>query len=206
MKSEKLLNEKQKLLFDAIKELLPDQSLVSVISELSGIGHEATYRRFRGEISLKFEELIVLCNHFHISMDSLVDGTGQNQILCKYSPLNLTDGGDYLTFVKNSSDSLERTKSSPQGEIMLSAVDVPIFHILPYRELALFKLFSWSKIVYGYKADYDTFVKETETGEYNKSLEGYYQKIMINYQLIPSTEIWTDFTTDAIIKLLNYHY
>jgi len=203
MKSEKLLNEKQKFLFDIIKKLSPDKTLASVISGLLGGSNESAYRRIRGEVPLYFEEAVILCNHFHISMDSLVGGTGQNQILCNYSPLNLTDVNDYLIFVKNASDSLERSGLSHKCEIILSAIDIPLFHVLPYRELTLFKLFSGSKSVYGCKTDYDTFAKEVGT---NKCMDEYHEKTMINYQLIPSTEIWTDSTTDAIIKLLNYHY
>jgi len=68
-----ILNKKQVILFKKIKELLPDKSLVTVISEQLGLGEEATYRRIRGEVPISFDDAAKLCHHYQISMDSIVD-------------------------------------------------------------------------------------------------------------------------------------
>ena len=204
MKNQEIKNEHQLALFNKIQQTLPDKnSLVYVLSDLLEVGADATYRRIRGEKPISFAEAVKLCKHFQISMDALADvATDSNFIRCRYSPLDFNDIKDFMTFVQVSSDIFEKTRLTPDGEIIMSAVDVPIFHILPYRELTYFKLFSWSKSTYDFTTDYETFVKEGGT---NETLEKNYDKIMKNYQLIPSTEIWTTNTTDTILRLLNYH-
>ena len=205
MQNKETKNINQVKLFDLIKKTLPkSEALVYAVSEFLGIGSTAAYNRINGNKPISFEETIKLCEHFNITLDSIVNNFAyKNLIQCRYSPLNLTDMNDFTTFVQVASDSLEKTRLSPKGEIILSALDIPIFHLLPYRELTQFKLFSWNKSVYGYSADFDTFVKEKG---FNEILDKNYEKILKNYQLIPSTEIWTDNTFDTILKLLNYHF
>jgi len=203
MKNSEIKNKNQVLLFGLIQKALPKHiAMVDEISELLGIGVDAAYRRIRGDKPVSLEEAIKLCRHFQISMNSFVDATYSNHIQCRYAPLNLSDITDFITFVQVSSNNFEDTRLTPGGEIILSAVDVPIFNILPYKELTLFKLFSWSKSVYDFTTDYETFVKEVENIE---SLNTNYENILKNYQLVPSTEIWTDNTIDAVLRLLNYH-
>ena len=203
MQNRKIKNENQVILFDLIRKTWQKNiALVDEVSELLGLGTTATYRRMRGDKPISLEETVKLCRHFNISMDSLVGVTHKNHIQCRYAPLNLSDITDFITFVQVSSNNFEDTRLTPGGEIILSAVDVPIFNILPYKELTLFKLFSWSKSVYDFTADYETFVNEVEKIE---SLNKNYEIILNSYHLVPSTEIWTDSTIDAVLRLLSYH-
>ena len=195
----------QKKLFDQIQKVKPAHlSLVDAVADALRISNDSVYRRIRGDMMIDIEETVKLCSHFQISMDSLADiDPNKSYIRCRYTPLNLENMKDYMTFVQVASDLFENTRLALEGEIIMSAVDVPIFLILPYRELTAFKLFSWSKSTYGYTADFDAFVKEGWVD--NQTLENIHEKIKRNYQLIPSTEIWTTSTTDTILRLLIYH-
>ena len=204
MENNKKKNKNQIMLFKRIEKDLPaNHNLAHVISEFLEIGYAAAYSRIRGDKPISFEETVKLCNYFNISVDSVVGITDKNHIHCRYTPLDLTDMTDFLTFVQVASKNLEDTKLAPEGEIIMSAVDVPIFNILPYKELTSFKLFSWSKSIYNFMGDYETFVKESRNIE---SLNQIYENILNNYQLVPSTEIWTNSTIDTVLRLLNYHF
>ena len=196
--------ENQVALFDTIKKALPERdALPHVISDLLGIVLDGAYRRIRGDTPISFDEALKLCQHFNISLGSLANvATRTNFIECRYSPLDLTALKDFMTFVEVAADNFEETRLAPEGEIILTAIDVPIFHLLPYRELTLFKIFSWNQSIYGYEADFDTFLKESGS---NEILAMNYERIKGNYQFIPSTEIWTANTMDVILKLLSHH-
>ena len=204
MKNQAIKNENQVILFKKIHQSLPDKnSLVYVLSDLLGVGIDATYRRIRGEKPINYEEAIKLCRYFQISMDSLADiDPDKNRIQCNYTPLNLRNLTDYMLYIQVLSTNVERTRSIPESEILMSASDVSVFSLLPYNESTFFKLYSWCKNVYGFSGGYDEFVKELDTTELLKC----YEKIVRNYQLIPSTEIWTSNTIDTFLRLLNYHY
>ena len=203
MKNREIKTRNQIKLLELIKkEISPSMNLVDAVSEKLGVAHAATYRRMRGEKIMSFDEAVKLCNAFNISMDSFVSVTNQKLIQCHYTPLNLSDIKDFILFVQTSLESFENIKKA-KGELILTAVDIPIFHLLPYKELTLFKLFSWSKSVYDFTGDYEAFVKETDGVE---TLSINYKKILDNYRLIPSTEVWTDNTTDTIVRLIRHHF
>jgi len=203
MKHQEISNENQIILFDLIqKELSANLSLVNVISDLLDISADAAYRRIRGVKPIDFEEAVKLCRHFQISMDSFANITRKNKIQCNYLPLNLSDFNGYMIYMQTLSANIERIKTSPKGQIILSALDIPVFNMLAYKELTFFKIFSWYKNVYGFSAGYDEFVEGLNTDELLKL----YEKIVKDYQLIPSTEIWTSNTIDTFLRLLSYHY
>ena len=53
----------------------------------------------------------------------------------------------------------------------------------------------------GFPDSYDVFIQGFNTDEFVK----YYNKIVLSYRMIPSTEIWMSNTIDSFLKLLNYH-
>ena len=194
----------QVMFFDLIPHPLPaNQTLVSAVADVLGINVDSAYRRIRGDTLLSFDEAIKLSKRFRISMDSFANVTfDKNYIRCRYSPLHLKDMNDYLTFIQHISEHIDRLKTAPGSEIFVSTVDIPLLNLFAYRELTLFKLFSWSKCVYGYKYDFETFVKEKEKVE---TLDSLHARIAQNYQIVDSTEIWTAGTVDATLRLINYH-
>ena len=194
--------EDQARFFDMIQHTLPaNHVLVDVVSELLNVGIDASYRRIRGAKLLDFEEIMILCKHFRISMDSIT-GFIDKQLHCEFAPVNVVDTNSYLPFAIEWSNSLEYFRGSSESEIILSATDIPAFNLLSYNELAFFQLFAWNKAVSDFPDGYDEFVNEQNTIEFSK----YYQKISRNYQLIPSTEIWTDNTLDSFLKSISYHF
>jgi len=193
----------QILFFEEIKKSLVSKfTFVDEISDLLNVSQDAAYRRIRGEKLINLEETFVLSKHFGISLDSFVGITENNKIQCKYTPLDLSDINNYCKYLQTISENLNRIKSVPESEIIMTASDIPIFHFYMFNELTFFKLFSWNKSVYGYKKTFEEFVDDFKTDDVLK----FYKKISSNYQLIPSTEIWTENSIDLLLKSIEYSY
>ena len=101
----------------------------------------------------------------------------------------------------NISKSLEKLRISDGSNILMSAVDIPVFHLIHHKELTFFKLYTWAHSVYNYEGSFDDFMKAIATPE----LDGYYQKIIKDFELTPSTEIWTENTINTTISLISYY-
>jgi hypothetical protein len=192
------------MFFDLIQKSLPaNLALVDVVSDLLGIGSDASYRRIRGDKPISFEEAIKLSTHFRISMDELSNVvTDKNFIRCRYSPLNLENMADYLAYIQTISNNTEGIRKLPENEIIISATDIPIFSILMHKELSYFRIFSWSKSVYGYTGSFEDYCKELD---HTTSILSHLKNIEKNYLCIPSTELWTANTIDSTLKLLDFH-
>lgn len=194
----------QKGLFDEIlKKMPPRYALVDVVSELLEISSDAAYRRIRGDKVMDIFETTILCDRFGISFDALfLTTTANTNPAYSYTPLDLGDTDNYGIYMESLSARLERLRSSPGAEIISSALDVPLFHFLPYKDLTFFKLFAWTSSIRGSVGHYEEFVKKIES----PSLLDCYNRIVASHRLIPSKEIWTNSTTDTFLRLLNFHF
>ena len=201
MKTELVKNENQVLLFDLIQKVLPTNlAMVDAISDLLNISTDAAYRRIRGVKMLDFEEAVLLCNHFKISLDTFVNLSHKEQIHFRFTPL-VNNMQNQVVYLQNLLDDIDSVRIA-EGEMIISAANLPDFNYFSYRELILFVLFVWDSSVYGFTGSFDKFTKNVD---FNILLD-YYDKIVKSYQLVPSTEIWTTDTIDRLLTLLNHHY
>ena len=197
------MNKHQLMLFNLIQKTLPPNLNVgNVISELLNVSQDAAYRRIRGDKAIDFEEAVLLCNHFHISLDLLAKITDEKNIQCQYSPIDLRDLNSYIAYLHDLADSIESVRMAPDGELLFTAVDIPIYHYSAFREMTFFKLFSWSNSAYGFTGAYEEFISRLNEHDLMKCFD----RIVKNYLLCPSTEIWTDDTIDRTLKLIYHHY
>ena len=202
MKNLKTKNRNQVKFFDLIKKELPaNLALVEVVADLLGVGTDATYRRIRGDKPLDFEEIVKLCKHFQISFDSLVGIKSAHQFDCIYRPINLSIPNEYGNYMFDLSKSVAKLRTYEDSNIITSASDIPLFHLVFYKELRFFKLYTWFHSVYGYDGCLDEFMQEIETPD----IVICHQKISKDYELIPSSEIWTENTINATLGLISYY-
>lgn len=191
----------QSRLFAQIEEKLPDHlALVDVVSDCLGVSSDAAYRRIRADKILDLNETALLCRKFNLSADNILDiSTGMTDY--KYTPLDLQDIQNYYIYMQRLSVNIERLRKTG-GEIILSATDVPVFHFLAFKDLTFFKLFAWTNSIYECPGTFEDFQIRTESVE----LLDCYSKIDSEFRRLPSTEVWTQATTDTFLKLLSYHY
>jgi len=202
MENDKNILDVQKRLFQEIKKNLPARFvLVDVISEALNIGSDAAYSRIRCDKLLNIKEAYTLCRQFKIPFDLSAGVRNVHQFDCVYKPVDVSASGEFQNYMFALLKSLEKLRASHDPSILMSATDIPIFHLISYKELIFFKLYTWAHSVYNYKGSLGDFTKEIETPE----IIGYFQKISKDYELIPSTEIWMDATMDTTLKLISYY-
>ena len=195
--------EVQLAFFDIIRKKMPNHlKLADEIGDLLEIGSDSSYRRIRGEKELTLSELIKLCNHYNISLDSVV-GNKHNDIIFRYNPLDLTNLNNYRVYIKQFAGSVQALANAQNKEMYYTAEDIPIFHFLPFNELTFFKVYVWYNAMSNNDITYDRFVMQMTNKE---ELFECYDKMYNSYSNIPSTEIWTVQTIDPILRLLDYYF
>jgi transcriptional regulator with XRE-family HTH domain len=199
---EKKLNDLQRLLFEQLKnQEIGNVLLVDVLSDLLNISNDAVYRRMRGEKRLDIDELTKICTHFNISFDTLL-GTKESGLQFNYIPLDLSNKDVYKLYMKQLLLSFSALSNASEKEMFFTAIDIPMFHFLPHTELTLFKVFSWSNSTGAFQGSYSNFCNQIKDVE----LLEIYNQLVTAYNEIPSVEIWTEGTFDAILRLIDYYF
>jgi hypothetical protein len=193
--------EIQKNFFEIVKNrLAPNLRLADVVSEILDVGTDSAYRRIRGEKELSLSELSRLSRYFNISIDSILNLESDN-IMFKYTPLDLRDMDNYYTYMDNLSTLIESVSKSKEKEMYFMALDIPLPHFTPFLELTFFKIYTWFQSVNDLQITYDKFVENLDKDR----LLVYYNKIRDSYKQVPSTEVWTNNTIEPILRLLDYY-
>jgi hypothetical protein len=191
----------QKILFEAIKnKSFSNLCQADVVADALKISNDSAYRRLRGEKKLSINEMITLCQHFNISVDAIINYQSDN-VLFKYTPLDLSNMDNYYTYMDNLSKLIEAISSSKEKEIIFTGLDIPIPNFMPFKELTLFKVYTWFQSVNNLQITYEQFISDLDA----ERLLTYYNKITNAYKQIPSTEVWTNNTIDVTLHLLEYY-
>lgn len=194
--------QQQIIFFDRIKDLIPaNTSMVHELADMLEISTDSMYRRIRGETSLTFDEVGILCNHFKISFDSFINLESGN-VTFNYT---LMEEGQisfkkYLTSMRND---LKIIKSAKTPLITYACEDIPIFHNINFIDIASFKMMYWMKAILN--------VPELESVQFSANavsdeLKALGQEIYTLYCSIPSIEIWTETTIRSTLKQIEFFW
>ncbi|MCL1973609.1 MAG: hypothetical protein FWG54_02180 [Bacteroidetes bacterium] len=202
MKNRKKFLEIQRKLMEEVQKKLPENRVwADEIAELFEVSVSSMYRRIRGEQLLSLDEICALCQRFDISFDALMNVKTPRQFDCVYSPVNSAIYQEYQDYISSLFQNFERIKASESSSILLSAADIPLFHLLACDELRFFNLFTYANSVYDYEGSMEEFLEEMKTPE----IVHYHHQISDAYEHIPSTEIWTNNTLVPTLKLISYY-
>ena len=194
--------ERQKYFFEIIKnKLAKNIRLADTICDILNISSDSAYRRLRGEKELSLSELSTLCSHFDISMDSILNYNSDYSMF-KYSPLDISNIDAYYNYMEHITALYEGLVSAEEKSISATAQDILMFHFLPYTDLTFFKLYAWYQSSSVKYMAYNDFIKKLD----RERLEGLYKRISNAYKQVPSLEIWSVNTIDAIISAIDYYY
>ncbi len=195
--------EIQKYFFETLKSRLPVHvRLADQISDLLKISPDSAYRRIRGEKGLSMLELRTLCRHFDISVDSILNLQSDNVIFHRSCLIEGNYINNYFSHIKQVSERFEILASSKTKEIYYIAEDIPFFHVMPFAELMLFKVYVWYQMCSKENISFDKFI----TYPYQKELSEYHQIIGKSYERVSSNEVWVKNTIDTTLHLLEYYY
>lgn len=195
-------NHIQKQLFQQIKNSLPPHiSMVDEIGELLGISYDSVYRRIRGEKPVTLNELKLLCDRFHLSLDNVLqlhtDKVLFTDMEANGSVTNFTD------YVEGLLMQLKYFNSFKNRQLLYLSKDIPIFYFFYNRELAAFKSFFWSKSILNDPAFADlSFSSKAfdDTASYELG-----QKVLAEYNKLPSTELWNYESINSTILQIQYY-
>ncbi len=192
----------QKELFTHIKNSLPQHvSMVDKIADLLNISYDSVYRRIRGEKPVTLSELKVLCEHFNLSLDQVLQ-LHSNKVLFTDMEANgsVTNFEDYM---QGLIIQLEYFNSFKHKQLLYLSKDVPIFYFFYFKELTAFKSFFWSRSILG-----DPAFEGKNFSLDNFAAEEYFklgQKILKEYNKIPCSELWNYESINSTISQIEYY-
>lgn len=191
----------QSLFLETVRSRVPPNiSFADDLSEVLRISRDSAYRRIRGETVLTLDEVKLLCNHYHISLDALLAPTS-NTVTFHHRLI----GHDNFTFdhwLRSILDNLDMMRSFTQLELIYQAKDLPIFQYFNYPELTAFKIFFWNKSVL--TRDYvDNNFRPDIVQKERMSIA---RRIYERYGALPSTEIWCEETANITLRQIEFHY
>ena len=193
--------QSQEFLFQRIKELLPPHaSLVDSIANILHVSSDSAYRRIRGETPLVLDEARVLCQHFKISLDQLLN-VKEGSTLFQNVRIDLKN----YSYEKYLTDLVKQVKyisSFIHKEIIYLTKDMPIFHNFYYQPLIAFRYFFWMKTIIQHP---DFRNREFTLNCVSPDIEALSRELALSYNATPSSEIWnTESINSAILQIEFY--
>lgn len=136
----------QQTLFRHLKERLPAHlSLAEELGNLLVLSADSVYRRIRGEKPITLVELKVICEHYHLSVDQLLQ-MNNDSVLFQAPGITQTS----VPFVEHMKRMLAQFtwfNSFKQRDIHYLCKDAPFWYFYLFPEMAAFKTFFWCKTI-----------------------------------------------------------
>jgi len=201
------LNDLQTRLIAIIKNKLPQgKSLGRELGDVLHLSSDSVYRRMRGETALTLNEIARISKHFEISMDEVIgmQNSGES-VMFRYYRLQNRDYENYLKFILDEFTSSAKKKDA---RIIYSAKDIPIFYFFLFTELAIFKGYFYSKVLWpseALKNEKFSFNKtSTKLGPTMETFQELGVALAKAYLKIPGVEIWNRNTLNGHLYQLQY--
>lgn len=185
-----------------IEDVIPaTSSLVSELSDVLEISTDSAYRRMRGETLLTIDEIIHLCEHFHISFDAF-SKVKTGMVTFDYSPME-SNAEHFAQYLDNLLKELTIIASAKESCIVYACQDIPVFHHYNNPDLANFKIFYWMRTIMNLpdlnRIKYDADFQFPELLAVGKSIYDTYSKV-------PSVEIWTESTIKSTLQQIGFYW
>jgi hypothetical protein len=136
----------QQQLFRHLKESLPAHlSLVDELCHLLDLSADSVYRRIRGEKPVTLNELKQICEHYHLSLDQLLQL--KNDSVLFQAPGITFQAVPFTEHIKGILGQFRYFNSFKQGEIYYLCKDAPFWYFFLFPGMAAFKTFFWSKTI-----------------------------------------------------------
>ena len=133
-------NELQLEFFNYLKSTLPAHvSLADELCDLLNISADSAYRRLRGEKSLAFSELKIICEKFHVSLDQVLNL--QNDTVAFRAPDLIANHATFADHMRNILKGVMYFHQFKERKMMYLCKDAPFWYFYVYPELAAFKTF-----------------------------------------------------------------
>ncbi|HEX5168447.1 MAG TPA: helix-turn-helix transcriptional regulator [Cyclobacteriaceae bacterium] len=191
----------QNIFLDEVKKRVPSNiSFADDLSEILSISRDSAYRRIRGETVLSLDEVKLICNHYGVSLDALLSTTS-NTVTFRYQAVDEKTFA-FESWMKSILANLEMIHAVPEKELFYSAKDVPVFYHFDYPDLTAFKIYFWNKTVLGASFQEEKFNPKMISNDLISLAKRIWQK----YAALPSTEFWSEETTNITLRQIEFTY
>jgi hypothetical protein len=195
-------NEVQQQLFNFLKENMPPHlSLVDELGALLDLSADSVYRRIRGEKPIDLIELKKICEHYHLSLDQLLQ-LKNDSVLFEAPGMNETPG-DFVEYMKAMLQQFRYFNSFTTKEIYYLCKDAPIWYFYLFPELAAFKTFFWSKTINNQPALSNKTFSFAEFPYQDCFAIG--QQVLEEHNKINSVELWNLESIHSTINQIAYY-
>jgi hypothetical protein len=174
-----------------------------MVDEVSGILHvsaDSAYRRIRGETPLVLDEANLLCNHFNLSLDQLLN-LKSGSILFHDTRIHNSDYS-YEKYLSGLIGLAQQVKNFFYKEIIYLTKDVPLFHNFYFQPLIAFRYFFWMKTILQHP---DFSNKEFSPDCLPPEVEALSRELANAYTTIPSVEIWNTECVNSTISQVEFY-
>jgi hypothetical protein len=189
--------------FHELKSQIPQHlSLVDEVADLLNISTDSAYRRIRGEKPIDLEEAQILCRHFKVSLDKLMQLKTDAFIFT--GNINAITEHAFEEWMNNLIQQMQVINSFQKKHIYFLIKDIPPFLHFQIKELAAFKFFLWMKSI----LLYDSFhgvkfrIDDPRYDEYYPPSK----KIIELYNKLPTTEIWNIESINSTLRQIDFYY
>ncbi|MDR2131420.1 MAG: hypothetical protein LBP56_09725 [Odoribacteraceae bacterium] len=128
-------------------KLAPGENLATFLMQVLSLGKEAIYRRLRGEVPFTFEEVALIAQDLHLSLDELI-GRGETAFIPFYFARSSLIDEEPLAGERGVPDHtrwLDEAKRScdPGSEAGVALNLLPVVLMMNYPSLLKFRVFKW---------------------------------------------------------------
>jgi hypothetical protein len=175
--------------------------MADVIAELLDISYDSVYRRIRGEKPISLDELKVLCEHFKLSLDQVLQ-LHTDKVLFT----DLEANGPVNNFKDYQEGLLQQLKyfnSFQKKQLLYLSKDLPVFYNFYFEDLTAFRSFFWSRSILN-----DPAFENKNFSLTNFDAAAYFelgQKIIQEYNQIPCSELWNYESINSTISQIEYY-
>lgn len=200
--SAQAITSTQGTFLELIKKILPTAvSFVDELSDVLKVSRDSAYRRIRGETILSLDEVKTLCNHYGVSIDSVLS-INSPMVTFRHQAVSYQDF-PFDHWLKYVLQNLTQISSAPEKELIYSAKDMLIFYLFKLPELSAFKMFFWMKTVVRHPELAD---EKYDSSLIPKESLALGENIWKKYGDLPSIEIWSDEVINATLRQILFYW
>ena len=193
--------ELQQQLFTEIKRKIGESSSVAdEVAKLLDISTDSAYRRIRCEKTISLDELYLLCTHYRISLDQMMNV--QTGSFAFQGNLLNPQTHRYDAYLSGMLNIMGYINSFKEKEFYYLGKDLPVFHYFHYKELAAFKYFFWMGTLIHFPEFRN---KKVSIDEFPDELYELSKKSLNYYNQINSVELWNIESLNSTIRQIEYY-
>ncbi len=195
-------SELQQQLFGYLKEHIPPHiSLVDELCDLLDLSHDSVYRRIRGEKPITLTELKRICEHYHLSIDQLLQL--ENDSVLFDAPGMNGKPGTFTDYMKGMLRQFKYFNSFTNREMYYLCKDSTFWSFFFFPELAAFKTFFWSKTINNQPDLRDKSFSYEEFPFTDCFDLG--QQVLKEFNQIPCVELWNNESIHSTINQIAFY-